>query len=40
MNGYLLGLGRSFGLPMTATATLLNLIKLRTVIPLNRLVYK
>jgi 2-dehydropantoate 2-reductase len=40
MNGYLLGLGRSFGLPMTTTATLLNLVKLRSAIPLDRLVYK
>ena len=40
MNGYLLGLGRSFGLPMTTTATLLNLVKLRTAIPLDRLIYK
>lgn len=39
MNGYLLGLGRSFNLPMTTTATLLNLIKMRTTIPLDRLVY-
>ncbi|KAF8506767.1 ketopantoate reductase PanE/ApbA C terminal-domain-containing protein [Russula emetica] len=40
MNGYLVGLGRSFGLPMTTTTILLNLIKLRTAIPLDRLVYK
>jgi 2-dehydropantoate 2-reductase len=40
MNGYLMGLGRSFGLPMTTTATLLNLVKLRTIIPLDGLVYK
>jgi 2-dehydropantoate 2-reductase len=40
MNGYLLGLGRSFGLNMPTTTTLLNLIKLRTTIPLDRLVYK
>ena len=40
MNGYLLGLGRSLGLPMTTTATLLNLVKLRSAIPLDRLVYK
>jgi 2-dehydropantoate 2-reductase len=40
MNGYLVGLGRSFGLPMTTTTTLLNLVKLRTAIPLDRLVYK
>ncbi len=40
MNGYLIGLGHSFGLPMTTTTTLLNLIKLRTTIPLDRLVYK
>jgi 2-dehydropantoate 2-reductase len=40
MNGYLIGLGRSFGLPMTTTTTLLNLVKLRTAIPLDRLVYK
>ena len=40
MNGYLVGLGRSFGLPMTTTATLLNLVRLRTTIPLDRLVYK
>jgi len=39
MNGYLLGLGRTFNLPMTTTATLLNLIKMRTTIPLDRLVY-
>ena len=38
MNGYLVGLGRSFGLPMTTTATLLNLVKLRTAIPLDRIV--
>jgi 2-dehydropantoate 2-reductase len=40
MNGYLVGLGNSFSLPMTTTTTLLNLIKLRTAIPLDRLVYK
>ena len=40
MNGYLIGLGRSFGLPMTTTTTLLNLVKLRTTIPLDRIVYK
>ena len=40
MNGYLVGLGRSFGLPMMTTATLLNLVKMRTAIPLDRLVYK
>ncbi|KAN0124838.1 Ketopantoate reductase PanE/ApbA C terminal domain containing protein [Russula decolorans] len=40
MNGYLAGLGRPFGLPMTTTTTLLNLIKLRTAIPLDRLVNK
>lgn len=40
MNGYLLGLGRSFGLPMTATTTLLNLVKLRTAISLDRIMYK
>ena len=40
MNGYLVGLGRSFGLPMTTTTTLLNLVQLRTTIPLDRLVYK
>ena len=40
MNGYLVGLGRSFGLPMTTTTTLLNLVKLRTSIPLDRLFYK
>ena len=40
MNGYLMGLGRSFGLPMTTTATLLHLVKLRTAIPLDRLVYQ
>jgi len=39
MNGYLLGLGRSFGLPMTTTATLLNLVKLRSAIPLDRIIY-
>ncbi len=38
MNGYLIGLGRTFGIPMTTTTTLLNLIKLRTTIPLDRLV--
>lgn len=38
MNGYLVGLGQSFGLPMTTTTTLMNLIKLRTAIPLDRLV--
>lgn len=38
MNGYLVGLGRTFGLPMTTTTTLLNLVKLRTAIPLDRLV--
>ena len=38
MNGYLVGLGRSFGLQMTTTRTLLNLIKLRTAIPLDRIV--
>lgn len=40
MSGYLVGLGRPFGLPMTTTTTLLNLIKLRTTIPLDRLTYK
>jgi 2-dehydropantoate 2-reductase len=40
MNGYLMGLGRSFGLPMTTTATLLNLVKLKTALPLDRLFYK
>lgn len=40
MNGYLIGLGHSVGLPMVTTSTLLNLIKLRTSIPLDRLVYK
>ncbi|KAH9049389.1 ketopantoate reductase PanE/ApbA C terminal-domain-containing protein [Lactarius hengduanensis] len=40
MAGYLLGLGRSFNLPMSTTTTLLNLIKLRTTIPLDRLTYK
>ena len=40
MNGYMLELSRSFGLPMTTTATLLNLVKLRTAIPLDRLIYK
>lgn len=40
MNGYLLGLGRSFGLPMTTTATLLQLVKLRTAIPFDRINYK
>ena len=40
MNGYMLGLGRSFGLAMTTTATLLNLVKLRTAISLDQLVYK
>lgn len=40
MAGYLVGLGRPFGLPMTTTSTLLNLIKLRTTIPLDRLTYK
>jgi 2-dehydropantoate 2-reductase len=37
MNGYLVGLGRSFGLQMTTTRTLLNLVKLRTAIPLDRI---
>ncbi|KAF8274153.1 ketopantoate reductase PanE/ApbA C terminal-domain-containing protein [Lactarius quietus] len=40
MLGYLVGLGRPFGLPMTTTTTLLNLVKLRTTIPLDRLPYK
>lgn len=40
MAGYLMGLGRSFNLPMATTTTLLNLIKLRTTIPLDRLTYK
>jgi 2-dehydropantoate 2-reductase len=40
MPGYLMGLGRHFGLPMTTTTTLLNLVKLRTTIPLDRLTYK
>ena len=40
MNGYLMGLGRSFGLPMTTTTTLLNLVKLKTTLPLDRLFYK
>ncbi|KAI9444863.1 ketopantoate reductase PanE/ApbA C terminal-domain-containing protein [Lactarius indigo] len=40
MAGYLVGLGRSFNLPMYTTTTLLNLIKLRTAIPLDRLTYK
>ena len=40
INGYLVGLGRSFRLPMTTTATLLNLVKLRTAIPLDHIVYR
>ncbi|KAH9997720.1 ketopantoate reductase PanE/ApbA C terminal-domain-containing protein [Russula compacta] len=40
MNGYLVGLGRSFNLPMTTTTTLLNLVKMRMTVPLDRLVYK
>ena len=40
MLGYLVGLGRPFSLPMATTTTLLNLIKLRTTIPLDRLPYK
>lgn len=40
MAGYLVGLGRPYGLPMTTTTTLLNLVKLRTAIPLDRLTYK
>jgi 2-dehydropantoate 2-reductase len=40
MNGYLMGLGRSFGLQMPTMTTLLHLIKLRTTIPLDRLGYK
>jgi len=40
MNGYLVGLARPFGLGMITTTTLLNLVKLRTSIPLDRLVYK
>jgi 2-dehydropantoate 2-reductase len=40
MNGYLFGLGRSFGLRMTTTSTLLNLVKLRMAIPLDRLIYR
>jgi len=40
MNGYLIGLARPFGLPMITTTTLLNLVKLRISIPLDRLVYK
>jgi 2-dehydropantoate 2-reductase len=40
MNGFLVGLGRPFGLTMTTTATLLNLVRLRTEIPLDRLVHK
>ncbi|KAH9178776.1 ketopantoate reductase PanE/ApbA C terminal-domain-containing protein [Lactarius sanguifluus] len=40
MAGYLVGLGRSFNLPMSTTTTLLNLIKLRTTIPLDCLTYK
>ncbi len=40
MAGYLVGLGRHFGLPMCTTTTLLNLVKLRTTIPLDRLTYK
>ncbi|KAI0275005.1 ketopantoate reductase PanE/ApbA C terminal-domain-containing protein [Gloeopeniophorella convolvens] len=39
MNGYLVGLGRSFDLPMTTTTTLLNLVKLRTAIPLDRVAW-
>ncbi|KAI9512516.1 ketopantoate reductase PanE/ApbA C terminal-domain-containing protein, partial [Russula earlei] len=38
MNGYLTGLGRSFGLQMTTTATLLSLVKLRITIPLDRII--
>jgi len=38
--GYLVGLGRSLGLPMITTTTLLNLVKLRTTIPLDCLSYK
>ena len=40
MNGYLVGLGRSLNLSMTTTTTLLNLIKLRATLPLDRMVYK
>jgi len=40
MAGYLVGLGRSLGLSMPTNTTLLNLVKLRTAIPLDRLPYK
>jgi 2-dehydropantoate 2-reductase len=39
MNGYLMGLGRSFELPMATTSTLHNLIRLRSALPLDRVVY-
>ncbi|KAI0296268.1 ketopantoate reductase PanE/ApbA C terminal-domain-containing protein [Russula brevipes] len=40
MNGYLVGLGHSYGLPMTTTSTLLQLVKLRMSVPLDRFVNK
>lgn len=38
MNGYLSGLGNTYRVPMPTTTTLLNLIKLRTAIPLDYIV--
>ena len=37
---YIEYMNRWFGLPIMTTATLLNLVKLRTTIPLDHLVYK
>jgi 2-dehydropantoate 2-reductase len=36
LNGYLLNLGSTYNVPMPATATLLNLVKMRTAIPLEQ----
>ena len=38
MNGYLVGLGRPFGLSMLTSTILMNLIKLRSAIPVDRIV--
>jgi 2-dehydropantoate 2-reductase len=36
LNGYLLNLGATYGVPMPATATLLNLVKMRARIPIDQ----
>ena len=36
LNGYLMNLGATYGVPMPATSTLLNLVKMRAAIPLDQ----